>query len=136
MQNQVQHTYLTLKEQIAELKKQATAQGKSYLEQAAKVIFDKYPELDGFRWHQYTPSFNDGEPCEFSVSDVEVRMEGDEEDEYEWKYDDSPGAAACEEAAELVHSVDDEQLKDIFGNNIEVTVTRDGVSIDEYDCGY
>ncbi|QDH93987.1 hypothetical protein SEA_EVY_127 [Streptomyces phage Evy] len=28
------------------------------------------------RWDQYTPSFNDGEPCRFSVHTVEVRLEG------------------------------------------------------------
>lgn len=28
------------------------------------------------RWEQYTPSFNDGEPCRFSVHRVSVKLEG------------------------------------------------------------
>ena len=41
------------------------------------------------RWEQYTPSFNDGEPCRFSVHRVAVRLEGFEvpEDGFETSED-------------------------------------------------
>lgn len=34
---------------------------------ASKDLFEKHPKLNSFSWTQYTPYFNDGEPCEFSV---------------------------------------------------------------------
>lgn len=54
------------------------------------VLADEY--IDSFGWTQYTPYFNDGEPCVFSVGDVWFRTlddvkgksgDGDDED-----YDD------------------------------------------------
>jgi hypothetical protein len=42
------------------------------------------PTIIEFGWRQYTPYFNDGEPCEFSAHSVWVRTETDRDvDEYE-----------------------------------------------------
>lgn len=32
------------------------------------------PDVEAVKWEQYTPYFNDGEPCVFSVGDVRVKM--------------------------------------------------------------
>src|SRR5690606_27694335 len=55
----------------------------------------KYPDLKVL-WSQYTPSFNDGEPCEFTIGDVyltnapieDVRKHGHHyyEDEFDHVY--------------------------------------------------
>lgn len=37
-------------------------------------VFEANPEVYGIVWNQYTPYFNDGEPCEFTVSDFEPVM--------------------------------------------------------------
>lgn len=34
-----------------------------------KEFFDNYPEIQAIGWEQYTPYFNDGEPCVFSVGE-------------------------------------------------------------------
>jgi hypothetical protein len=34
-----------------------------------KTFFEQYPEITAVAWNQYTPYFNDGEPCVFSVGD-------------------------------------------------------------------
>lgn len=49
-----------------------------------KTFFEQYPEIKAVGWNQYTPYFNDGEPCEFSVGEVfgvaeNARNEDDEE---------------------------------------------------------
>jgi hypothetical protein len=31
--------------------------------------------VEAIRWHQYTPYFNDGEPCEFSVGEATVNLD-------------------------------------------------------------
>ncbi|MBT2449446.1 hypothetical protein J7F03_20610 [Streptomyces sp. ISL-43] len=52
-----------------------------------------------FGWRQYTPYFNDGEPCEFSVYGSWVRTEADTdvEDEYELDLDgDHPSLGRVE----------------------------------------
>jgi hypothetical protein len=41
------------------------------------------PTIVEFGWTQYTPYFNDGEPCEFSVSIVWVKTSDDEVDDDE-----------------------------------------------------
>lgn len=40
-------------------------------EQAAKV-FEALPGVTAIAWQQYTPSFNDGDPCVFSRTDVSI----------------------------------------------------------------
>ncbi len=49
-------------------------------------LFDKYSDLIGVRWTQYTPYFNDGEECIFSVGDLCIKhnfVDGDYEEEDE-----------------------------------------------------
>jgi hypothetical protein len=46
---------------------------------ALDVVLD-LPGVEAVRWQQYTPYFNDGEPCEFNVYDFLVRIVGDADD--------------------------------------------------------
>lgn len=39
------------------------------------------PGIEAVRWQQYTPSFNDGEACEFGVRNTQVKIVGDKIDE-------------------------------------------------------
>jgi hypothetical protein len=43
------------------------------------------PTVKEFGWRQYTPYFNDGDPCEFGVSGLWVRLEGVEDEEDSWE---------------------------------------------------
>lgn len=61
-----------------ELRRQAEEQGRPILIEAAKDLFAAGAEA--LRWRQYTPYFNDGDACEFSVSDVSVRVSSLPED--------------------------------------------------------
>ena len=40
--------------------------------------------ITGVQWRQYTPYFNDGETCVFSVHEPEIIFEGSEEATYVW----------------------------------------------------
>ena len=46
------------------------------------------PALKAIRWNQYTPYFNDGDPCTFSVGEVMFLVDGAAEDDGE----DTPAA--------------------------------------------
>lgn len=39
------------------------------------------PGVEAVRWNQYTPYFNDGEACEFSIYSAYVKVIGDEDEE-------------------------------------------------------
>lgn len=56
---------------------------------AIKAMLDD-PEIVDFGWQQYTPYFNDGDPCTFSACGAWVRTKQDIDDEYtedEWPDD-------------------------------------------------
>jgi hypothetical protein len=58
-----------LRDKIKETNKLVSEHAKEALDKAFTDIFNKYPEVIGFKWQQYIPSFNDGDPCTFSVYD-------------------------------------------------------------------
>lgn len=46
--------------------------------------------VEAVRWDQYTPYFNDGDACEFSIHDIQVKLAGDDESgDYEDGFQDS-----------------------------------------------
>lgn len=141
-----------LTEQLLAAKKRMQDEGKGAFEEAMKELFDAHPGLVGIRWRQYTPYFNDGDTCTFSVgepyiqfSDTEAEA-GDYEDGYdsysEWrdqeyrKQGKSGYPVGFKEADEAVgkvfSSIPDDLMLAIFDDHVEVTVTRDGTQIEEY----
>lgn len=64
--------------ELEELTKQIEDMKSQYREKAKKVLnesvfpdfFKKHPEVTAIYWAQYTPYFNDGDPCVFSVGEV------------------------------------------------------------------
>lgn len=47
---------------------------------AVREVFEKVPEVQSIRWQQYTPYFNDGDACEFSVNDPSYKFDGVDEE--------------------------------------------------------
>ena len=114
----------------------------------------------GIMWEQYTPSWNDGEPCEFSVRDPKVTtnevvaqawLDGTEpdmevaypDDDYEYdeyEYEQWSTHPDGKHVNDIVIPVDhakyEDALRSKFGNNIKVIVTPDRVVTEDYDCGY
>lgn len=115
--------------------------------------------VDSVRWHQYTPGFNDGDACTFTLGEPEVKLidgdeeAGDREDGYVNGYDfyDYVGSypnskKVAKPGFEELHATFEELsgafdhfeifLEDTFGNGSEITAKRDGFHVDYYDCGY
>jgi hypothetical protein len=148
----------SLQEEKKQLEKDAIALLKGTLQQLLKDI----PELEGVRWSQYIPGFNDGEPCEFSVNELEVKFAGiseadcnsiesltGETDGYgpiaeqidilqyavlKEKYGDKL-FKYLEKVNDTIYDLED-SLQTAFGDNARVVVTKDGIEVEEYDCGY
>ena len=129
-----------------------------------KELMVNNPKLEAIRWQQWIPGFNDGEPCEFTVGEISFQFanavekdeNGEEQDsedfmdEYDLKkyFERQVDILNHKEVTALKKSVDEatavfgkltemeSQLRDMFGDNMEITVTASGVETEEYDCGY
>lgn len=100
--------------------------------------------IEAVRWEQYTPYFNDGDPCVFRVSgDVMVKMagadedSGDYEDGFAWGYelaDNNPARASVTAFEKVIdsghHNV---LLVEKFGDHAQVTATKDKFSVEFYE---
>ena len=53
---------------ITEAKKDLEKRTEAAIKEAIQELFNKHPILKSFGWKQYAPYFNDGEPCYFSLS--------------------------------------------------------------------
>lgn len=120
--------------QIEATKKELADKLKKQFKDLFVPFFDKYPEVKRFRWKQYTPYFNDGEPCEFGVYDLEAyynETDSDEDDDSDGNLNSYHGV---DEALALAfNSIPSDLMKSIFGDHAEVTVTRGGITVEEYE---
>jgi hypothetical protein len=127
-----------------ELEEIITSFGKGTLKEEFKFWFEEFPELKGFGWTQYTPYFNDGEPCEFSVyeggfffseEDLNKVLDGEEHlydfDPYSLSLDDVM-KNKCSEITQKLSSMGD-ILESVFGDGVQVIVTPTKIEVTEYD---
>lgn len=118
-----------LQKKIDALKAEKKSESEIAFKEESKAIFDKYPEIKSFSWTQYTPYFNDGDECTFSVH-ADPKING--YDEYEEESEEI-NKKAFEDISKLLNALDEQSMKAIWGDHMEVTVTRGGkISSDEY----
>jgi hypothetical protein len=77
-----------------------------------KKIIQGAPMIAAIRWHQYTPGFNDGDPCEFTIGDLEVKFDEDVIAEY--------GDQEKARKAKVEEEDDEQQSDDEFVSSYEV----------------
>ena len=119
-----------------------------------KVFFDEYPQVKTIYWSQYVPGFNDGDPCEFSINDIAFSpcdwqeidgpnfgYEVDEKDREDFSYSTYQVPIVTDfmkdmrKISTFLHSIPD-HLERTFESNAFVRIHRDGIEVDDYDCGY
>lgn len=120
----------------------------SLVKAEAKNFFDANPDILAVSWSQYAPFFNDGEACEFSVHEIYAcgadpdLEEGEEHDFSELHYGEHPGVVnsynaevhtAAKAFTDLLASIPEEVMRDVFGDDSRVIITRDGIDIEEID---
>lgn len=98
-------------------------------------LFEEHPTLKKFSFTGYTPTFNDGEECTFTLGldypTVNADEDGDEDQE-----DSNDNQVLRDAVTQYLRVLPDEFYSSHFKNNFEVTVTRDNVTVSKYDCGY
>jgi hypothetical protein len=147
------HTSLKtkLKELRDERKKVLEEMGncaKELFQDESKTLFEKYAALESFAWTQYTPHWNDGSPCRFSVHTDYPDINGENVDDLAEKLpngdygipDDSPDKwkeAASEEVVKFLGQFTKDDYEQMFGDHVKVTVSAKGgkikVTAEEYD---
>lgn len=123
---------------------------KNVFSEISKDIFTNNPQLNSFSWNQYTPYFNDGDTCYFSVNRdyYKINVSNDTIDSWtlnnekyskdldlvELGFDSLESLKkAYNDIDELMNIFDDSDLEDMFDDHAEITVYRDGrIEVDEY----
>lgn len=147
---------LNLQKHADEVKAKLMTEFKEKIEGIFSDFFRCTPEIKEICWTQYTPYFNDGDECIFSVHDIvfiaKTKPDGLEPTKEELKdhnygskvYEDYPLnvithdeypeelRSKCCEFSTLLYKFTDE-FKYAFGDHAFVTVTKEGIDVDEYD---
>lgn len=125
----------------------AKESGRAAIGAALRPCFEPPTNLKRIVWTQYTPHFNDGDACVFEVNEPRLITERDgKEDEHDlyWltakqesKYRTEALQAIGETSAAAFLNVwlklDHDILEAVFGDGYEITVTKDEVTVEEYD---
>jgi hypothetical protein len=139
--------YDALTAKMAAARADIAAMGKDAVGSLFKRFFTENQKATAVGWHQYTPYFNDGEPCEFSVHDFyystkqgvdfsEVTSLDEDEDGAGFVDDYSrakAGEGALKEAVStLRRAVDEDIFETAFGDHVMVIATPAGFHVSEY----
>lgn len=125
--------------ELRQLKETMGQRFQGELKTAFKGLFAAYPNVRAIGWTQYTPYFNDGDPCVFSVNDLYVldhTVDEDETDIHEgvdmgW----GDGPRLYPEIARIAETLQasNDLLLEMFGDHCKITVTPAGIDVDEYE---
>ena len=147
-------------EEIKKLKKEMLEASNKIFTDLTKTIFEDHPKVESFGWSQYTPYFNDGDTCTFSANTDWIYINGNPVDESDWvdetkitnygtwnrekkEYEgrtevanldyDPELSKATEEIKEFLSNFENDFFMSQFGDHAEITITANGVSVDEYE---
>lgn len=73
---------------FAQQKQEFANKAKEALEPIFTEFLEKNPKVRGIVWIQYTPYFNDGDPCEFGVNEPSFYLYDSDQDTNDFDYDD------------------------------------------------
>lgn len=123
-----------------DFEQQVQTAGKEAIAEFFAEAFTVIPEAVAFTWNQYTPHFNDGEPCLFRVNDLvyftsdEAVEEGQCAEECCYFYGDC--SAEKKKVGKDFSRIPDRLMESAFGDGVQVLVRRKdptSFEIKEYD---
>lgn len=124
--------------------------GERLVTELLKDFFSAFPEIKTVRWTQYTPYFNDGDACVFSVGEPDVEFHEDKLPEtlkeevesdgfiYSWslsynkEFKETALNKGLEKLASELQSLED-VLEIAFGDHAQVSATATKVTVDAYE---
>ena len=151
----LQDKFDELVEKQRALQKEFQTTAQALFKETTKEFFEQNPLVNSIVWTQYTPYFNDGDTCEFSVGSAtytnaidgdSIRWgEYDGDEENIWVYGDDcygePVPVPEEMNTELCDSFDrmlqssemEAVMKAMFDDHVKVIATRDGFDVQDFD---
>lgn len=139
--------YDALTKQMDDARAKIADMGKAAVGALFKKFFADNPKATAIGWTQYTPYFNDGEPCEFGLHEFyyttkegvnfeEVSSFYDDEEEHGFKNtytDAAKGEKTIKEAVStLVRAADSGLFETAFGDHAQIIATPAGFHVTEY----
>jgi hypothetical protein len=140
------------------------AEARTKIEGVVQSVFadflQKFPKVYGVGWTQSTPSWNDGESCEFSVHELNLYLteeayEDGDSDQDLFQYRSKPSddelerveAVGGEEEFKKIlahfksvetffHAIDEDDMQLVFGDGSKVLSTKDGIEVEDYEEEY
>lgn len=119
--------------------------GKEAFKEAFTDFFTRNPYIDAVVWTQYTPYFNDGDPCIFGVHEVYLASlwfyKNIEHDYYDHIGENIVLAYDCEEMKPMYEDLDsiwktipESILQSVFGDHVLVRILRNGIiEVEEFE---
>lgn len=82
--SKLREQYQQLQQQIEKARKEMQDLSRKVVDEAASELFEACPEVHQIHWTQYTPHFNDGDACDFSIHDMHYVLKEDLDEFGEW----------------------------------------------------
>lgn len=137
--------YDALRLQVEETRAQVKAKARDAIASLFKAFFAQYPTVTAIGWTQYTPYFNDGEPCEFSKHEFGVSTRSDVDWENAGQYDDNDEPYIRDEyelqseeehlkraLRRLERASEEDLFEAAFGDHVRVVATPAGFHVFEH----
>ena len=123
-----------------ELEEAYHKEGGRIITEYLKRFFDKYSEAHIIRWTQYTPYFNDGDPCVFGtcldaiLTEREFQAMEDSGSSYYEEFSETfpYDSKAYKEFSQFLNDAE-KVLEAALGDHKEVIATRDNLEVEDYD---
>ena len=133
-----------LKSKMKTLREELDKKSEDGFRKVVQGIFEEHPTLVQFSWTQFTPYFNDGDPCYFSsgYEEFEMSTSADDDPEYfsswdcEKKAEKGEALTAFDKAGLAIEEVlmvfDNDDYENMFGDHCRVVVTSEGIEVEGY----
>jgi hypothetical protein len=121
-----------LSESVEKLTEQVHKINELVFQLIANNMFEAYPELKKFAFTGYVPGFNDGDECIFTLGTDYPQINEDESDDYS----NDVNSQLSDIVTEYLNILPEDFYQSHFGSNFRVVATREGVTVEDYDCGF
>ena len=131
--NELLENAISFKKELDNTMQAAFEKGKALLSEALKAIFEEYPQIESISWTQYTPYFNDGDSCEFSVNTWDIELNEEEDDTYSEEKSKIENAKEIRQlVSKFLQTIGDDSLEDL-GEGKVVALRNGTLTVEEYD---
>lgn len=131
-----------LTQKIRDLNKEFKASAQKIFQESMADLFEAEPLLESINFKGWIPEWMDGEECVFETDIDYCQINNLDEDDCNLRRGEGEiknvedYEAMRDRVISFLNEFDEDMLQLVFGSNFELTITKDSIKVDEYDCGY